>query len=306
MPLGAPPPGYTPPPGMPPGMPPTMPYGPPAYGQPAPPSVPYGQPPNYPYGAPPSMPMGAPYPGYPPVAPMGAPPPPRKGRVGLIIGGSIAAVLVFCVVAGGVLYAIGANQPTTTPGALATATTAAQVSPTATPEEIALYQNAFTTVSDDWANDTNCFFGPGGYHIKGGYICYAPVGDQANVDVTVDVQQVSGPNNDVYGLALRLDRTAHTDYDLNVDALGHWVFYRCSGSTCDRLIDFTAAASLHAGLNVTNKLQAKVKGSHFDFFINGVKVGQFEDSTYTSGLVGLECGESSECVFANLSIAQPR
>lgn len=250
--------------------------------------------------------MGVPYPGYPMAAPPVPPAPPRKGRTALIVVGSIAAVLVVCVVAAGALFAFvpqlrdSLTSASSTPTATASAPTA-----TATPSEAILYQNTFATSASDWGNDANCFFGAGGYHVKDGFVCYAPVGTQTNVDVTVDVKQISGANNNVYGIALRLNRTTHTDYEMDMDALGHWVFYRCGASTCDRLIDFSSAASIHAGLNVVNTLEVRAKGAHFDFWINGAKVGQFDDSTYASGLVGLACSDNTECVFSNLTIAQP-
>ncbi|HEX6820144.1 MAG TPA: hypothetical protein VF120_17340, partial [Ktedonobacterales bacterium] len=59
----------------------------------------------------------------------------------------------------------GANSgPTATPG------------PSPTPTRTVLYQNALTSSDSNWNSDQNCFFGAGGYHIKGGFLCTAPAG----------------------------------------------------------------------------------------------------------------------------------
>lgn len=318
-------------PGMPPygwPAPPSMPYGQPGYGPPAAPSTPlgapapgYGQPapPNAPYGAPPTYPMpyGAPYPGYPtgspfpgyPMggAPPGPPPAPPKRHVGLIVGGSVAAVLLLLVVTAGALFAFVPPLRTLVTSAIVSAPTTSPATPTATatPAETVLYQNTFASAASDWANDTHCSLGSGGYHVKDGYVCYAPIGQQSDVDVTVDAKQVSGATNQPYGIAIRLNDSTGARYEFDVDGIGHWVLLRCDGQSCDRLVDYTASAAIHGGLNTSNTLEVRAKGTHFDFFANGTKIGQVDDTTYASGLVGLSGAENGECVFANLTIAAP-
>ena len=86
--------GQQPPPGGPYGQQP-QPGGP--YGQQPPPGAPYGQ---QPYGQPPAPPYGAPYPPQP--YGWGAPPPPpKKSRVGLVLGivGGVVGVIVAILVA---------------------------------------------------------------------------------------------------------------------------------------------------------------------------------------------------------------
>ncbi len=97
----APPPGYPPvPPGQPAGSPPpgypAAPGYPTAPGYPAAPPAGYPAAPGYPPAGypPPGYPPGYPAPGYPPPAP------PKKSRVGLIVG-IVAAVLVVLLAAGG-------------------------------------------------------------------------------------------------------------------------------------------------------------------------------------------------------------
>ena len=41
-----------------------------------------------------------------------------------------------------------------------------------------------------------------------------------------------------------------------------------------------------------------------DFFINGKAVGSLDDSSYSTGKIGLLAGDAVECVFTNLFIGE--
>ena len=45
-----------------------------------------------------------------------------------------------------------------------------------------------------------------------------------------------------------------------------------------------------------------MKGSHFDLFVNGVKVGSCDDTSLVAGSVGLAAGTDVESVFTNLVV----
>lgn len=291
-----------------PAAPPNPPPGAPTYGQPAPPSVPYyGQyaPPSMPmYGqyAPPSMPMygqaappsmgqqpawGSPFP----------PPPPRKSNVGLIVGIALIVVLLLGGGAGFLIYAAQQNNPQAggaSPNA--TATTA----PTATSTTHALFQDAFNDPSSGWVNDTHCGYQSDGYHIKDGYICYAPAGNFTDATVSATVKQISGSIRYPYGIAFRI--TSQSYYQFDIDSNGKWVIFKCGASACTRLVDYTAAAALHPNLNASNTLKVVMRGSQFTFYANGTQLGSTNDPSYTSGQVGVDCGSGIEAVFTSFEI----
>ena len=103
----------------------------------------------------------------------------------------------------------------------------------------------------------------------------------------------------------RTPRTQDQDYDFDIDSNGKWVVYKCgSGTTCTKLQDYTPNAAIHSGLRASNTLMVRALGSHFDFFVNGTQVGQVDDTSYTSGMVGLSSGDSIEAVFSNLVISR--
>jgi len=168
-----------------------------------------------------------------------------------------------------------------------------------------IYQNTFASNAEGWAQDPgHCSFGSDGYHATNGYACYAPIGDQSDVIISVNVQQLSGPTTSAYGIILRRASLGNS-YQFLIDSNGKWVFAKCVSNTCSKLIDFTSNAAIKGGLNTPNTLVVTAKASHFDFFVNGAKVGSTDDTTYTSGKVGVAGGDSIDCAFTNIVISRP-
>jgi hypothetical protein len=209
----------------------------------------------------------------------------------------VAVVVVLAACTGVSIFAINALGTSTGPG-----TTGAIATPT--PAETVLYQNTFKSTADDWTQDDHCQSKTDGYHIADGFICYAPIGAQSDMNATVDVQQVSGPTTTGYGIVFRRVSVGNY-YRFLIDSNGKWFFDKCVDGACTTLTDFTANAAIKGGLNTKNTLKVEAKGSHFDLFVNGTQVGTQDDSTFTSGEIGIEGGDSLDCVFTNLLIARP-
>jgi hypothetical protein len=236
---------------------------------------------------------------------------PRRPRAALTTLGSIAAVLLVALLAGaifalhgGLLHPAG-PRPTSTP-AIPTATA------TPTGPKV-LFQNSLASPpSSDWSNDpsTGCFFAGGGFHVKGQVNCMLPnasfqvqTDTVTNADITVKVKQVGGPATGSYGIGLgnplQWDR-----FDIN--SAGRWSFLYCQGARCTTIVGSTASAAIHAGLGMTNTLEVRVVNNHFDFFANGTKIGQADDSNYVlniSGQIALDGSNGIEVAFNDLKIA---
>lgn len=167
-----------------------------------------------------------------------------------------------------------------------------------------IYSNALTSASSDWSTGGQCNFASDGYHIKNGFICYAPAGDLGDATATVDVKQLFGSTTAAdFGIALR--RTSQGNYyQFGIDGNSEWDFGKVVGGTFKSLVEPTSNAAIKGGLNTTNTLQVVAKGSHFDFFVNGTKVGQADDTTFASGKSGLFVSEQAESVFTNLKITK--
>jgi hypothetical protein len=177
------------------------------------------------------------------------------------------------------------------------------VPPTATPN-LVIYQDALDgSTKADWNNDANCFFGSDGYHVKDGFICYAPSDKVGDGVVTVTVKQISGPNTYAYGLVFRRPSQGNY-YDFQIDSNGKWIFDKVISGKTTTIVDFTANSAIHTGLNTANTISVKSQGSHFVFSVNGTQVGTADDTTFTTGDTGLAGNDGAEVVFTNLLISK--
>ena len=91
-------------------------------------------------------------------------------------------------------------------------------------------------------------------------------------------------------------------YSFYIDSNSKWGFSKHVNNTRTDVIPYQFNAAIKGGLNVKNTLLVRMKGSHFDFYINGTKVGQADDSTYTSGLSGLFGNDNIEVAYNNFKI----
>lgn len=250
------------------GMPPGSPAMPPAWGAPAP--------------LPPSM-------------------PPRKSRAGWIIG---TLVVISVLLAGGLGFTLltlkGQGSQSSTKGAPTSSTPAA----TATPSETVFFQDPLTSNANGWASDTHCFFQNQSYHSKDGYICYAPVGSLSDATISVDMQQISGPITWFYGLVFR--RVSKGNYYVfDIDSNGKWLFGKDVNDTYSDILPYRPDSGIKTGLNAVNTLLVRMKGSHFEFYINGTKVGETDDTTYAAGLSGIHGDSHLEATFNNFKVTLP-
>jgi hypothetical protein len=285
-------------------MPPA--YIPPAYNQPPTPA--YGQP-QQAYG-PPQQAYG------PPQQPIYGPPqqpaygtptaqqwtgqvqaPQRRSRAGCIIGCLLVLVLVVGLAGAGLFYwrsqANGISVAGVTIGGTSTGPGGGTL----------IYQDALDgSTKSQWTDDSNCFFGSGGYHINAGFICYAPADKVGNAVTSVSTKQISGPITYFYGLVVRRVSKGNY-YEFQVDSNGKWRFGKVVNGTSTDIVAQTANAAIKTGLNQVNTLSVQAQGSHFVFSVNGTQLGSSDDSTFTSGDTGLIGNDGIEVVFTNLSIA---
>ncbi len=233
------------------------------------------------YGAPYQMPQT---PGYLPAPPpvwAGAPPPqpkPRPRRTWLVV---LALVVVVACIG---LVIISQLSQLASKGAV--------------------YESSLRGTASGWVTNSNCFFGVDGYHIKGSYICYAPITAQQNALATVSVKQTGGDDTFLfYGIVLR--RVSQGNYYMfAIDSEGKWRFGKVvSGEYADIVKEQTNKA-IRTGAGETNLLEAQAKGQHFIFQVNGTRVGEVDDGTYSSGLWGLSGGDGIEVVYTDLKITR--
>jgi hypothetical protein len=253
------------------------------------------------------------YPTYPPTYPPGVlaplPPtstPPRKGRGGLIVGCLIALVVLLASGLGVSLLVLNArNQQTGQTGTSSTSTATAATSspsPTSTGTGAVLYQAAFTSGATGWANDSHCFFQKNSYHVRDGYVCYAPAGNTGDGNFSVDAYQVSGSPLWFYGIVVRRVSKGNF-YAFYIDGNSKFLFSKYVNDTRTDILATTPSAAIKGGLNTINTLLVRAQGSHFTFYVNGTKVGEADDSTFTTGSSGVVGGGGNiEVAFNNFKI----
>jgi len=141
--------------------------------------------------------------------------------------------------------------------------------------------------------DWNCYFDVNGFNMQGDAGgCYS-VGDFSDADVSVTVRWVSGSPSARYGLLLR------SDYTFWVTGDGSW---SVSGATT--LQQPTKSPAIGMGVN---RLRVRMSGSRFEFYINGTKLGEINDSSTSHGALQLQAynggyGGNNHVIFSDLII----
>ena len=235
-------------------------------------------------------------------------PPQKRNNVGVIVSVVLSIVVVAGLLIAGLL-ALAQSQGSSTshnnPGGTSGVTNAA--SPT--PANSNIFSDPLTSNANGWSNDTHCFFRSDGYHIAGdgnSWDCIAPTNVPNDFSAQVQVKQIAGPTNDGYGIAFRHNSAGNTYFFL-IDGNGHWTIQKCVNEKCSVLSDWsTSGGAIHTGLNKENTLEVDATGSHFTFSANGKQIGQINDTTFSSGNLGLSGAgmANSEVVYTDLVIDQ--
>jgi hypothetical protein len=226
---------------------------------------------------------------------------PSQG-VALVAGATLLAVALLLPI---MLAAFGARGV----GPLAAHPTPT-ITPTATPtppQQVTL-QDPLTKRSTRWPEQQDCSMREDGYHITANNICFlagAPIRDGY---VTVTVMQMAGVEDLSYGVTLRRASKGNY-YSFEIDGSGRWYFYKAAvdsngASVLTLLAGHTANPAIHKGKFEQNTLQVRATGQQFEFFVNDVKVGQVNDSSYAEGTIGLGGNDQLEVVYTNFILTQ--
>jgi Domain of Unknown Function (DUF1080) len=148
----------------------------------------------------------------------------------------------------------------------------------------------------------------GQYHMtvsKLSTVAWSTVGKKfSDFEVELETTQVSGPNNNDHGVLLRYVDGSNF-YRFAIAGDGSYNFSRLQDGTWTTLIDWTKASAVIPG-RATNRLRVICQGDTFTFFINGVRVGDFQDSTFASGDLGLVVGTYKDAGAVHISFDNVR
>ena len=126
--------------------------------------------------------------------------------------------------------------------------------------------------------------------------------------LAVEATQVGGPDDNEYGVLVRMEDTAHF-YRFSISGDGYYRAGKYSSGEWTLLNgDWTPAEAIRLGA-ATNLLEVVCQGATMTFLVNGVQLFQVEDADYRTGDVGLYAGSffepEVEIHFDNLRITQP-
>jgi hypothetical protein len=166
-------------------------------------------------------------------------------------------------------------------------------------------------ISDWYVDYTNCTFVNNTYHVivkqnNDFQTCKSSVLSYDNAALQVDVSLLKGSDA---GLILRA--TDQQFYEFGIDNQGNFFFRRhdpdgAGGGSFTDLIPATRSKAILPGKR-KNTLLVIANGSNFDLFINGVFVGEYQDSNYASGQVGFSVEtystvKAGEASFSNFKV----
>jgi tetratricopeptide (TPR) repeat protein len=245
-----------------------------------------------------------------------APVPPRdvttqaKGGIPswILIG---CAALILIVVLAGILVALLASkgnlaflqQPTPEPTILPT------------PAFSLAWQDDFSTPERDWGETSDLQsvkrFENGQYHISVNaselFIWSTAGQDLADFIVEIEATQVSGPNDNGYGLLFRFQDDQHF-YRFDISGDGFYLLSKRLENQWVTLVDWTESPFIHKG-QATNRLKVICQSSQISLYVNDRHLTDFSDVSYSHGDIGLFAGTLSQggvhISFDNLKVWAP-
>lgn len=131
-----------------------------------------------------------------------------------------------------------------------------------------------------------------------------------NVSVEVDARLVSGPSNGVFGILCRAEADANSAskaYVFAIRADGFYAILKRTSPTFWDAIAFGSGSKPVKPGNAINHLRADCSGGKLIFYINGEKVLEKSDTSFTGGFVGFAVttqpkSEPMEVRFDNFAV----
>jgi hypothetical protein len=175
-----------------------------------------------------------------------------------------------------------------------------------------LYANNLTKSVQEWQcqHGAYCLFANNGLHILAptdhlyfSFLAGKQFGEQ-EIDVKVKLDN-GDPQFVGLVVAFRSVGLAGYGWVIYVNGTYQLVKWDTAGMAVN-LIPLTPSSAIHTGLEQFNQLKIVAKGSAITLFINDQRLQQVNDSTYSSGGIGLGAARyAADAVFSNLTITKP-
>jgi hypothetical protein len=126
----------------------------------------------------------------------------------------------------------------------------------------------------------------------------------AEFTLEVDAQQVSGDDDNEYGLVCGYQDDDNY-YELAISGDGYAGFFAKQGGRWEQISPFSGTESINQGTAV-NHLRLEVSEGTFSLYVNDELALQESDQRFSEGLIGFACGSFTEgvlhCSFDNLGV----
>ncbi|HET9979866.1 MAG TPA: protein kinase [Ktedonobacterales bacterium] len=219
-------------------------------------------------------------------APAGTPPQDSRIRTLMsqprtlaIAGVALVAVLVVVLLVG--LRPLFASKGTTV-----THQPTPTLAPSPTPADKVVFQDTMSKPSSQWGQSGRSYFSNGGFEINGAWLVFSPANALSNGTVSVRLRQIGGVSDQFYGLVIRAQNN-ESYYVFGLSESQQWSFQRVAHGGHTMIVAPTTDAHIKRGPNASNTITVVMRGSHFTFYVNGVQIGQADDSAYASGTTGI-------------------
>jgi hypothetical protein len=199
--------------------------------------------------------------------------------------------------------------PTTSP------TSTPSPEPRLTPTREILFQDNFQATQGWYTYESDRYrmeYSSGKYHIYNNILSAAITSyrtqNYADIYLEVEAARVSGPPNGYFGLICRL-QDDNNYYALVIGSDGSYGIVRMTGGSVQFISPPPRPLEVIRGGFMLNRIGASCVGDKLTLFVNGEKVVEVSDSSYSSGFIGLVVGTTSvpglEVSFDNFFAKKP-